>query len=120
MRHRISQRKLGRSSNQRKLMFRVMVTNLLRHGRMTTTTAKAKSVRPLAEKWITIGTEDNFNTRRKATAYLTEKAVVEKLFTEVGPKYKDTNGGYTRITKLPPRAGDAADMAVIELVEQDA
>lgn len=100
-------------------MLRTMVTDFLRHGYMTTTLAKAKELRPLVEKMITVAKKDDFNARRKADAYLTDKSVVRQLFTDVGPRYKDVNGGYTRIIKLVERAGDAAPMATILMVDHN-
>lgn len=115
MRHKLSGRTLGRPSHQRQLLYRTMVTDLLRHGHMRTTLAKAKEIQPLAERMITIGKRDHFNARRKAARFITDKTVVERLFTEVSPNFAEVDGGYTRITKLMERQGDAAPMAVIEI-----
>ena len=97
-------------------MLKGMVTYLLENGRIETTVARAKEVRPLAEKMITLGKKNTLASRRQAMAFITKEAVVAKTFTELAPKYADRNGGYTRIIKTGPRRGDAAEMAVIELV----
>lgn len=109
-------RKLGKSSDHRKAMLRAMVTFLLENGKIETTVARAKEVRAMAEKMITIGKSDDLHSMRQAFAYITKEAVVKKLFDEISPKYKEQNGGYTRIVKIGPRRGDAAEMAIIELV----
>ncbi len=110
------QRKLGKPTDQRMAMLRNMVTVLLDKGRMETTVTRAKEVAPLAEKMITLGKENNLANKRQAMAFLTREDVVKKLFDDLSPKYADRNGGYTRITKMGPRRGDAAEVAVIELV----
>jgi large subunit ribosomal protein L17 len=117
MRHRISKRHLGRTTSHRKSLIRNQVTDLLRHDRIVTTEAKAKEVRPIAERVITLGKHDNLGARRKAGAVLTDDKVLLRLFQEVGPRFQDRPGGYTRIIKLGPRLGDGARMAQIELVE---
>ena len=99
-------------------MFRGMVTDLLRHGRITTTVAKAKEVRSLAERMVTHGKKGSAHDRRKAAAFITDSKVVDLVFDELAERYQDRNGGYTRIIKLGPRKGDAAEMAVLELVEE--
>ncbi|MGN1195389.1 MAG: 50S ribosomal protein L17 [Acutalibacteraceae bacterium] len=109
-------RKLGRASDHRKAMLRGMVTYLLENGKIETTVTRAKEVRCMAEKMITLGKEDTLHNRRQALAYITKQDVVKKLFSEIGPKYKDVNGGYSRIIKTGPRRGDAAEMCIIELV----
>ncbi len=109
-------RKLGRATDARKAMLRAMVTYLLENGKIETTVMRAKEVRPLAEKMITLGKTNTLHTRRQALAFITKKDVVKKLFDEIAPKYADRNGGYCRITKLGPRQGDCAEMAIIELV----
>ena len=109
-------RKLGRATDARKAMLRAMVTYLLENGKIETTVMRAKEVRPLAEKMITLGKANTLHTRRQALAFITKKDVVKKLFDEIAPKYADRNGGYCRITKLGPRQGDCAEMAIIELV----
>ena len=109
-------RKLGRSSSHRKAMLRAMVTFLLENGRIETTVTRAKEVRAMAEKMITTAKTNDLHSKRQAFAYITKEGVVKKLFDEVSPKYADMNGGYTRIVKIGPRRGDAAEMAIIELV----
>ena len=110
-------RKLGRTSDHRNAMLRGMVTYLLEKGSIETTVTRAKEVRAMAEKMITLGKVDTLHNKRQALAYITKEDVVKKLFDEISPKYKDVNGGYCRITKTGPRRGDAAEMAIIELVK---
>ena len=109
-------RKLGKTTDQRKAMLRQQVTDFLDNGKMQTTVTRAKEVGPLAEKMITLGKQNTLASRRQALAFITREDVVTKVFTEIAPKYAERNGGYTRITRLGPRRGDAAEMAVIELV----
>ena len=109
-------RKLGRTSDQRKAMLRAMTTYLFENGKIETTFTRAQEVRALAEKMITIAKEDTLANRRNVMAFITKESVTNKLFKEIAPKYADRNGGYTRVTRLGPRRGDAAEMAVIELV----
>lgn len=109
-------RKLGRTSDQRKAMLRAMVTFLIENGRIETTVTRAKEVRAMAEKMITLGKTNNLHSKRQAFAFITKEEVVKKLFDEVSPKFADVNGGYTRIIKIGPRRGDAAEMAIIEIV----
>ena len=116
MRHKLSGRQLGRPSNQRKAMFRIMVTDLLRHGQITTTLAKAKEIRPIGEKMVTLGKGGTLHHRRQALSFITDSNVVSSVFGEIAIKFKDRSGGYTRITRIGVRSGDAAEMAVIELV----
>jgi large subunit ribosomal protein L17 len=97
-------------------MLRALVTFLLEKGRIETTVARAKEVRAMAEKMITLGKDNTLSSKRQAFAFVTKEAVVKKLFDEIAPKYADVNGGYTRIIKTGPRRGDAAEMAIIELV----
>lgn len=111
-------RKLGRATDHRKAMLRGMVTYLFENGKIETTVTRAKEVRSMAEKMITLGKEDNLHNRRQVLAYITKADVVKKLFSEISPKYKDVNGGYCRIIKTGPRRGDAAEMCIIELVEK--
>ena len=115
MRHQLAGRKLGRPTGHRLLMLRNMVTDLLRNESMKTTDSKAKEVRKMAEKVITMGKKGTLHHRRQASALLTDEAVVRKVFDELGQRYQDRNGGYTRITKIGPRKGDASEMAVLEL-----
>lgn len=109
-------RKLGRASDHRNAMLRGMVTYLLENGKIETTVTRAKEVRSMTEKMITLGKEDTLHNKRQAYAYITKKDVVKKLFDEISPKYKEVNGGYCRIIKTGPRRGDAAEMCIIELV----
>lgn len=109
-------RKLGRTSDHRKAMLRAMVTFLLEKGRIETTVARAKEVRAMTEKMITIGKDDSLHSKRQVYSYVTKEGVAKKLFDEISPKYADRNGGYTRIIKIGPRRGDAAEMAIIELI----
>ncbi len=109
-------RKLGRKTDHRMSMLRGMVTYLLENGSIETTVTRAKEVRSLAEKMITLGKNDTLHSRRQAYSFITKKTVVYKLFDVIGPKYAERNGGYTRIIKKGPRRGDAAEMAIIELV----
>ena len=109
-------RKLGKTSTQRRALLRQQVTDLLENGKIETTFYRAKEVQPVVEKTITLGKKGNLAAYRKAMSYVTKEDVVQKLFKEVAPKYADRNGGYTRVTRSGPRRGDAAEMAVIELV----
>ena len=109
-------RKLGRTTDQRKAMLRAMVTFLLENGKIETTVTRAKEVRSVAEKMITLGKNDTLHAKRQVYAYITKEAVSKKLFDEIAPSYSERTGGYTRITKIGPRRGDAAEMAIIELV----
>ena len=109
-------RKLGRTSDHRNAMLRGMVTYLLEKGSIETTVTRAKEVRSMAEKMITLGKVDSLHNKRQALAYITKEDVVKKLFDEISPKYKDVNGGYCRIIKTGPRRGDAAEMCIIELI----
>ena len=110
-------RKLGRATNHRKAMLRGLVTYLLEHGQVETTLARAKEVRSMAEKMITLGKKNTLASRRMALAYITKEDVVKKLFDQIAPQYADRNGGYTTIYRLGPRRGDAAEMALIKLVD---
>ena len=109
-------RKLGKTTAQRKAMLRQQVTDLLENGKMETTFYRAKEVQPVVEKMITLGKKGDLAAYRRAMAYITKEAVVAKLFKEIAPKYAERNGGYTRVTRTGARRGDAAEMAVIELV----
>ena len=110
-------RKLGKPTDQRMAMLRQQVTDFLDNGKMETTLARAKEIKPLAEKMITLGKKNTLASRRQAMAFITKEAVVAKLFSEIAPEYASRNGGYTRIIKTGPRRGDAAEMAIIELVK---
>lgn len=109
-------RKLGRASDHRRSMLRGLVTYLLENGRIETTVTRAKEVRAMAEKMITIAKNDTLAAKRQVLAYVTKEDVVKKLFDEIAPKFKDVNGGYTRIIRTGARRGDAAEMCIIELV----
>lgn len=109
-------RKLGKPSDQRRAMLRAMTTYLLENGQIKTTYARAKEVAPMAEKMITLAKKNNLAAYRQALSYLTKEDVAKKLFDQIGPKYADRNGGYTRVLKMGPRRGDAAEMAIIELI----
>ena len=109
-------RKLGRTTDHRMAMLRAMVTYLLENGRIETTVTRAKEVRPLVEKMITLGKKNTLASKRQALAFITKEDAVKKLFSELAPKYADRNGGYTRILRTGPRRGDAAEMAIIEFV----
>lgn len=113
-------RKLGRASDHRMAMLRAMVTYLLENGKIETTVTRAKEVRSLTEKMITVAKDNTLTAKRQALAFVTKEDVVKKLFDEIAPKYKDVNGGYCRIIKTGPRRGDAAEMCIIELVNDDA
>ncbi len=118
MRHGISGRKFDRPSDERRALLRGLVGDLMRHERLKTTEAKAKEVRPLAEKMITLGKDGTVHARRQAMSYINDKDVVKKLFDEIAPRFTTRPGGYTRIIKLGPRVGDGASMAQLELVER--
>lgn len=109
-------RKLSKDSAHRIAMLRAMVTFLLQNGRIETTVCKAKEVRSMAEKFISLGKENTLHNKRLALGFITKEDVVSKLFNEISPKYNMRNGGYTRITNVGPRRGDAAKMAIVELV----
>ena len=109
-------RKLGKTTAQRKAMLRQLVTDLLENGKIETTFYRAKEVQPVVEKMITLGKKGGLVNYRRALAFITKEDVAKKLFDEIAPKYADRNGGYTRVTRTGARRGDAAEMAVIELV----
>lgn len=117
MRHRKAGKRLGRNSSHRKAMLRNMVTSLLEHERIITTTPKAKEVRRIADKMITLAKRGDLHARRQALSYVQDKKVVDKLFSNLRETYMDRNGGYTRIVRTGNRIGDAAPMAILELVE---
>ena len=112
----LKNRKLGRTSDHRKAMLRAMVTYLLENGQIKITLTRAKEVAPVAEKMITLAKDNTLVSYRQALGFITKEDVANKLFKEIGPKYADRNGGYTRIVRIGPRRGDAAEMAIIELV----
>ena len=109
-------RKLGRATAHRTAMLRAMVTFLFENGKIETTVTRAKEVRSMAEKYITLAKDNSLHSKRQALAFITKEDVVSKLYNEIAPKYADINGGYCRITKTGPRRGDAAEMAIIELI----
>ena len=110
-------RKLGKPTDQRRAMFRQQVTDFLDKGRMETTITRAKEIRPIAEKMITLGKKNTLASRRDALGFITREDVVTKIFGEIAPKFAERQGGYCRITRIGPRRGDGAEMAVIELVD---
>ena len=112
----LKHRKLGRTSDQRRAMLRAMVTYLLENGQIKTTITRAKEVAPLAEKMITLAKQNDLAAYRQALGFITKEDVAKKLFQELGPKYAGRNGGYTRVVRIGPRRGDAAVMAIIQLV----
>jgi large subunit ribosomal protein L17 len=117
MRHKVAGRKLGRSSAHRKALYRNLVTDLLNYEKISTTEAKAKEIRSLAERMITLGKEGGLHSRRQALSFILDGRITEKVFTELAPRYAERPGGYTRLIKLGPRLGDGAPMVQIELVE---
>ena len=119
MRHRKSGTHLGRTSAHRKAMFRNMVTSLLDQERIETTDAKAKQIRRLADRMITLGKRGDLHARRQALAVVRSREVTAKLFDELAERYRDRPGGYTRVLKVGPRAGDAAPMSIVELVDSE-
>jgi large subunit ribosomal protein L17 len=116
MRHRSAGKKLSRTREHRKAMFRNMVTALLEKGKIETTVAKAKVVRPIAEKLITLAKRNNLHAKKRAFSFITKPEVVKKLFEQIAPSFKDRPGGYTRIIRTHTRIGDASEMALLELV----
>jgi large subunit ribosomal protein L17 len=116
MRHRIAGRKLNRPTDERLALLRGQVTDLLRYEKIRTTETKASEVQGMAERIITLGKEGSLHSRRRAHRFVTDPKVVKKVFEEIGPRYADRHGGYTRIVKLGPRQGDGAPMAQLELV----
>ena len=119
MRHKIAGRKLGRNPSHRRAMLRNLVTSFLQHERLVTTLPKAKELRPLAEKMITLGKRDTLHARRQVSAYLLDDSTAKKVFDTIAPRFSDRPGGYCRIVRLGPRVGDGADVAVIELLGSD-
>jgi len=117
MRHRIKGRRLGRSSGHRRALYRNLVTDLLGYGKIITTDAKAKEVCSLADKMITLGKKGGLHARRQALAFVLDEKTVDKVFSDLAPRYAERNGGYTRLVKLGPRLGDGAPMVRLELVE---
>lgn len=118
MRHGCAGRQFGRDTSHRKALLRMLVTALLKNEKIETTTAKAKEIRPLAEKMITLGKRGDLHARRQALSFIHDESVVSSLFAQIAPRFSTRNGGYTRIVATRNRPGDAAPMAVIELVER--
>src|SRR5213596_366714 len=116
MRHRNAHRKLSRNTSHRRALLRNLVTSFLEHGRLMTTLPKAKEIRPLAEKMITLGKRDDLHARRQVQAYLLKEAIAKRVFDTIAPRFADRPGGYSRIVKLGYRKGDGADLAIIELI----
>jgi len=116
MRHRVAHRKLGRTFSHRRAMLRNMVTEFIEKERIVTTLPKAKELRSVAEKMITLGKKEGLHARRQALSYIRKKDVVHKLFADVAPRFADRNGGYTRIIKLGMRKGDNSELAILEMV----
>lgn len=119
MRHQVAGRKLGRKTAHRKAMFKNMVSSLIEHGKIKTTLHKAKELRSVAEKMVTLGKQNTLHSRRQAFDFMRDKKAVKKLFEELAPSFEKRAGGYTRIYKLGTRAGDAAKMAIIEFLSED-
>tara|TARA_B110001454_G_scaffold51349_1_gene50298 strand:- start:7491 stop:7898 length:408 start_codon:yes stop_codon:yes gene_type:complete len=117
MKHKISQNKLSRGSSQRKALLRNLVTDTIKHGKITTTKARAKAARPLVEKMITIAKNKDFNSIRKVSEFILDKKVIDHLFDNVSVKFNERNGGYSRIVSLGTRQGDNAEIAILELVD---
>ncbi len=116
MRHPVKKKKLGRNTAQRRALLRNLVTSFLEKERIRTTLAKAKAAKPLAEKMITLAKKDTLHAKRQTLRFIYKKPVVKKLFEELGPRFSERPGGYTRIVKIGPRAGDGAEMAILELI----
>ena len=117
MRHKVVGRKLGRPTGHRRALYRNLVTDLLKYEKIVTTEAKAKEVRGMAEKMITLGKKSGLHSYRRALMFITDKKVTEKVFSVLGPRYQERAGGYTRMTKVEPRLGDNAPMVQLELVK---
>ena len=118
MRHAKAFRKLGRTSSHRKALFRNMLTSLIRHERIETTVPKAKELKRLADRYVTVAKKNTLASRRKALGFVLDKSCVHKLFAEIGPRYASRNGGYTRVLRTRVRPGDASEMAIIEFVDR--
>jgi large subunit ribosomal protein L17 len=119
VRHQRTGKKLGRDASHRKAMYANLTGALIEHGRIKTTVTKAKAVKPLAERMITLGRRGDLHARRQATSFLRSRDVVHRLFADVAPRFQDRPGGYARIVKIGPRPGDAAEMAYLELVDEE-
>jgi len=119
MRHLVKGKKLRRNTAQRRALLRNLVTSFLEKERIRTTLAKAKAARPLAEKMITLAKKDTIHTKRLVLRFIYKKEVVKRLFSEIGPRFSERPGGYTRIVKIGPRSGDGAEMAILELIDTE-
>lgn len=119
MRHQMANRKLGRTSSHRSALFRNQLASIIQHERIVTTLIKAKELRPIVEKMITLGKTDDVHHRRLAARSIAEKPLLQKLFDDISPRFTERPGGYTRIIKLGPRRGDGAEMAILEFVDYD-
>lgn len=119
MRHRRRQRKLGRTSEHRSALFRNQLASMVQNERIVTTLAKAKELRPIVEKMVTLGKDDTLHHRRRAAVSMPDKGLLKRLFEEIGPRFSDRPGGYTRIIKLGPRKGDGAEMAILEFIDYE-
>lgn len=119
MRHGMANRKLGRTSSHRNAMFRNQISSMIDKERIVTTLIKAKELRPLVEKMVTLGREDSVHTRRQAAMTIADDRLVQKLFNVISPRFKDRDGGYTRIIKMGPRRGDNSEMAILEFVDYE-
>ena len=119
MRHQRTGKKLGRDAAHRKALYANLAGALIEHGRIRTTVTKAKAVKPIAERMITLGRRGDLHARRQATSFLRSRDVVHRLFADVAPRFKDRPGGYARIVKIGPRPGDSAEMAYLELVDEE-
>ena len=119
MRHLVKGKKLKRNTAQRKALLRNLVTSFLEKERITTTLAKAKETRPLAEKMITLARNDSLHARRRIHQFVYKGMVVKKLFEDIGPRFSERSGGYTRIVKIGPRGGDGAEMAILEMIDKE-
>jgi large subunit ribosomal protein L17 len=119
MRHNQKNKKLGRTSSHRRAMFRNQLGSLIQHERIVTTLAKAKALRPIAEKMVTQGKRDSVHARRLVARWVSDRTLIKKLFSEIAPRFADRPGGYLRITKIGPRLGDGAEEAVIEFVDYE-
>jgi large subunit ribosomal protein L17 len=117
LRHRVAGRKLSRPTAHRWALYRNLVTDLIRYDKIVTTEAKAKEIRGLAEKMVTLGKEGSLASRRRALSFVTDKKLVDKIFSELAPRYMERPGGYTRVVKLGRRVGDGARLAQVEMVE---
>ena len=117
MRHQLANRKLGRTSGHRAALFRNQLASMIEHERIVTTLIKAKELRPIVEKFVTLGKEDSVHNRRQAARSISDNGLVQKLFTDISPRFSTRPGGYTRIVKMGPRRGDGTEMAILEFVD---